>query len=134
MKRSLSVLFSLVLLFTARGQCDTVYQVVDQGAHFKAGQAALARWTNKEVLPLINACYANDSIMITRLIMVLTISAKGQVMKAQFTDAEISASCRERLVKRLLAMEGWAPAMRKGMAVCGNYIWPIGCILWEEEL
>lgn len=138
MKRSLLMFFGLVALLAVRGQCDSVYRQVDEPAHFKDGQVALIRWSNKHLHPVLNFCNGLDSVMITGLVMDLTINAKGRVTNVEVTartsdQAAFTESCRNRLVKLFMGMEGWVPAVRRAKAVCGYYKLEVGCILWEEE-
>lgn len=136
MRSCLSTALFWAFLSTVQGQeyqgCNTLSRSVDKAPAYPGGTVALARYMQKELMPVVNECYVKDSVMITRLEMELMIDQKGQVLEVAFSGVSLPTACRERLRQRLLLMKGWDPARRKGVAVCSYYKWSIACILWQE--
>lgn len=130
---SLSLLYVLTTDAQTKRACDSIYRDVDSLAGYTGGNDQLIKFMNTEMRDVFNDCYHHDSTMITGMTINLVIGNKGQVLDATFTDVELAPGCRDRLRKKFLAMKPWVPARRKGVAVCSNYSWLVGGVLWEDQ-
>ncbi len=113
--------------------CDSIYDIVDTRSQYDKGDAGLIDYLMKELSPVISDCVKRDSVLITRLLIILTIDKYGTIIDASFPRSHATVLCREEMRKKLLTMTGWTAGQIKGQPVCCYYEIPISCLKWSDK-
>lgn len=136
--RNLRAYIMLVFIILAKvnvGQndscCANAFLAPDTSAVFAAGNAALLKYSEGEIIPIIKKCNEDEGVLISSLKAKLTINCEGKVIKVAILNTFMSESCKNKLRDKFLTMGNWKPALIEGKEVCSVVYFPISCIKWN---
>lgn len=111
-------------------ECEKVYTIVEEQPEYNKGTPDLMKYIRTEVLSELK-CMGAERTQITSLRIKFVVDKKGNVRDVSFpNEVALTALCKSKMEKKLLAMKGWTPGKQDGKPVCVTYMLPVSCIMW----
>jgi hypothetical protein len=115
----------------AQAQCDQVYTPEQTGCKYAPGHDSLMKFMQDKLLPVLSKLPAEEMKRITKLLVVMTVDAQGNITDIRLPYFIGSPATAQELKNRIAAMKGWTIGLVNGNAVCTEVFWGINCVVWE---
>ena len=130
-------LFLLLALFISADMfaqtntvCDTIYKTPHQAA-FCTNDIDFSKFVINVLPAILDSCENTNEGLITKLNLVLTVNALGNIVEVQERRNALHSGCIKTLQLKLALYKGWHAAKVNNTDICSYINFPISCIKWE---
>jgi hypothetical protein len=113
-----------------RTVCDTIYKTPQQAAHCN-NDIDFSKFVINALPAILDSCVNANEEIITKLNLVLTINALGNIVEVQEKRNSLQPVCIKGLQQKLALYKGWHAGKVKNTEVCSYVSFPINCIKWD---